>query len=148
MKWEYKTTLLTGSSQGRRGRRASMHCPRVLGALCSGSCGHCSSTGRLNNWDYIDQSSPFSLWRKTKLICPLAHFLDIFTFCVKIIKIDKIPGLDKTVNLCAHLVSSLDLGFRLELWAAFHVLNAGYSRKTLRLRFGICLHVTGSVYHA
>lgn len=148
MKWEYKTTLLTGSSQGRRGRRASMHCPRVLGALCSGSCGHCSSTGHLNNWDYIDQSSPFSLWRKTKLICPLAHFLDIFTFCVKIIKIDKIPGLDKTVNLCAHLVSSLDLGFRLELWAAFHVLNAGYSRKTLRLRFGICLHVTGSVYHA
>lgn len=124
-----------------------MHCLHVLGAFCSGSCGYCSSIGRFSKWDYIDQSSPFSLWRKTKLICPLAHFLDIFTFCVKIIKIDKIPGLGKTVNLCSHLVSSLDLGFRLEFWACFKVLYAGYNRKNLLLRFGICLLFTGSIYH-
>lgn len=120
-----------------------MHCLRAPGAFCSGSGGYCGSIGCLNKWAYIDRSSPFSLWRKTKLICPLAHFLDIFTFCVKIIKIDNIPGLGKTVNLCSHLVSSLDL----EFWAAFKVLNAAYNRKKLCLRFGICLHFTGSIYH-
>lgn len=63
------------------------------------------------------------------------------------LKLIKYLGVGKTVNLCVLLFSSLVLGFQLEFWAGFKVLNGGWKMEQFCIKFGICFYVTGSKHH-